>query len=591
MAEDFAKKVSDALDNAIRSAKQRRLDDERVRLLSTVGQDVAQMLTPVISEMAQSARMNKEEMRDAMFEALGMLNSRELNIDTKPLIDAIQEAMGGMKLPEPKVHITTPPIKIPPLQLPDDMEIKGFLEFMGIFKNSSKEPISVQIRDKDGKPVDITAGFAPIGGGGGGGFRRVIIDDIRASSSSVIDQALGAVKVTGNLSASLSLDYGSGEIGANTPRFVMATDAVASVYITGANGTLGAAIVDSSGVAYSGSNPVPVSIITGSINFSTITSTDGVATQDLPAFLGMNFGFNGSTWDRLRTNNGDAAGAMRVAFATDSVASVAGTVVVSSITATVAANLVDSSGVAYSGSNPVPVAGAVTVSGNITSTGAYLLNGDGSYRDTMPISGTVVVSSVTATIAAMNVDSSGVGYSGSNPFPITIVSGALTSTIVVGASAEGVADDGSAPVQQGGISRQANPTAIAGGSVTKFSSDDLGRQLYRPVQVRDLTITAYTSIANGTEATLLAASAGSMHDLIYIMMSNSSDAAVIVDVRGVTGGNIQMSVSVPANGVAGVSLPVPLPPSSGDTGNNWTIDMPDITGTTVYVSALFSREV
>jgi len=52
-----------------------------------------------------------------------------------------------------------------------------------------------------------------------------------------------------------------------------------------------------------------------------------------------------------------------------------------------------------------------------------------------------------------------------------------------------------------------------------------------------------------------------------------------------------MSIQVPANGTAGVSIPVPYPQSASDTGNNWTADIPDITGTTVYLSALFSREV
>ena len=189
-------------------------------------------------------------------------------------------------------------------------------------------------------------------------------------------------------------------------------------------------------------------------------------------------------------------------------------------------------------------------------------------------------------------DSSGIGYSGSNPLPITVVSGALTSTIVVGDTLDDAADDGAAPVKMGGIARTANRTAVSAGDRVSATMDDLGRQLMRPVQVRDLTITAYASIANGTEATLLAASAGNFHDLMYIMLANSSDAAVLVDIRAVTAGNIFATVAVPANGTAGISLGgMPAPGSGADTGNNWTIDMPDITGTTVYVTALFSREI
>jgi hypothetical protein len=125
----------------------------------------------------------------------------------------------------------------------------------------------------------------------------------------------------------------------------------------------------------------------------------------------------------------------------------------------------------------------------------------------------------------------------------------------------------------------------------KASFDDLGRQLTR-TQVRDLLSTAYVSLTTGTETTLLSATAGFYYDLVYIMGANASDAVATVDIRGVTGGNILMTLVVPPYGTAGVSLPTPLPQTGSDgTGNNWTADMNDITGTTVYVSALFSKEV
>jgi hypothetical protein len=234
---------------------------------------------------------------------------------------------------------------------------------------------------------------------------------------------------------------------------------------------------------------------------------------------------------------------------------------VTGITNSVASALIDSTGVQYSGSNPVPISGSVSVSGSIASVNAYLINGDGSYRDTVPISGSVSLS------------------------------GSLTSTVVTGPTPVDANDDGTAPVQIGGIARIANPTAVSAGDVVKPTFDDLGRQTFRPVQVRDLIVTAYVSLTNGTETTLLAASVGSFHDLIYILGANNSDAAVTVDIRPVTAGNVVMSIQIPANGTAGVATPVPYPQSASDTGNNWTADMGDITGTTVYLSALFTREV
>ena len=83
--------------------------------------------------------------------------------------------------------------------------------------------------------------------------------------------------------------------------------------------------------------------------------------------------------------------------------------------------------------------------------------------------------------------------------------------------------------------------------------------------------------------------AGSYLDLIYVMGANNSDAAVTVDIRAVTAGNVMMTLQIPANGTAGIACPVPLP--QDETGNNWTADMADITGTSVYLTALFSREI
>lgn len=169
------------------------------------------------------------------------------------------------------------------------------------------------------------------------------------------------------------------------------------------------------------------------------------------------------------------------------------------------------------------------------------------------------------------------------------LSGALSSAVAVGPSAVGVVDDGNAPLQSGGIARTTNPTKVTDGQVVKSTHDAIGRQLIRPVQVRGLVSSAYVSITNGTETTLLAGVAGVYLDLIYLMGTNNSDAAVTVDIRAVTAGNIQTSIRIPANGTAGVSLPVPIP--QDETGNNWTADLPDITGTTVTLSALFSREL
>ncbi|MEK6828664.1 MAG: hypothetical protein AABY15_00935 [Nanoarchaeota archaeon] len=180
------------------------------------------------------------------------------------------------------------------------------------------------------------------------------------------------------------------------------------------------------------------------------------------------------------------------------------------------------------------------------------------------------------------------GYPNPMPMRISTIADVRMSTASSGDIAHDSADSGN-PVKIGGMARTTNPTAVANSDRVNAIFDDLGRQVMRPLQVRDLITTAYISITTGTETTLLAGVASTLHDLIYIMCTNESDAAVTIDFRSGTAGAIVCSVRAPANGTAGVALPVPIP--QVEAAQAWTADLPDITGTTVDISALFSKEV
>lgn len=246
---------------------------------------------------------------------------------------------------------------------------------------------------------------------------------------------------------------------------------------------------------------------------------------------------------------------------------VADSVYITGASGTIASNIVDSTGVAYSGSNPVPMTLAVS---NATSTiNATLVDSTGAYRGTLPVAvvaGSAAIGSVT-------------------------VNGSTNSIIAVGATLHGVADIGSAPQKVGGIVMTANPTAESGGDVTNFRADDIGRQINRPIQVRDLIRTAYASLSTNTETTLLTATSGAFLDLVWVKFSNTSSGAVTVDLRDSTAGSIVDTYEIPANGVVGISMAVPYP--QGNQGNAWTVDFndSDVSNTTVYVSGLFSQEV
>lgn len=513
-------KISEMLQQALQAKNQKSEAEMRARLMETVGADLVTSLTPFLKELAGSRESMLEDFKQAM---------QELNIEIPPAHITIPEIkVPAFKIPEfpkipaPQITYRAPDIKIP--EFPQEMKIEGWVNFMGYDKGLLSNPLPVQIRDADGKPVSLPGLFTALanvmGGRGGGGSM--------GSAKTDFFTLKGIMDPSGNLYSS--------------------TNPIPVTIASGGTATSASALVDSSGVQYSGSNPLPVAISSGAGATSAVNIVDSTG---IP-FEGAN---------PMPTYQATAP------------------------TFSSAAALVDSSGVQYSGSNPL----SVTISGAPATSASNIVDSSGAaYSGSNPIPVTIATGS-NNTVAAANVDSTGVQYSGSNPFPVTMVTSSVASTVVTGPSTVGTVDDGSAPVQVSGIARQANPTAVAAGAVVKSTHDDLGRQVMRPMQVRDLIATAYVQITNGTETTLKSAVAGAYLDLIYIMASNNSDAATTVDIRQVTGGNVIMTLQVPANGVSGVSLPVPIPQM--DTGNNWTADMSDITGTTISLSALFSQEV
>lgn len=141
-----------------------------------------------------------------------------------------------------------------------------------------------------------------------------------------------------------------------------------------------------------------------------------------------------------------------------------------------------------------------------------------------------------------------------------------------------------------GLARQTNPTAVADGAAVKASFDDLGRQVIVPHQVRDLVTTAYTAVTTGTEASLIAAGgSGVFLDLIQIVAANTSDGTVSLDFRDATAGGIVFSVQCPASATTGFVPAVPYPQNVANLP--WTVDMNDVSTTTVNVSALFIKNV
>lgn len=331
------------------------------------------------------------------------------------------------------------------------------------------------------------------------------------------------------------------------------------------SGSSSISLVNSDGAYYNSDNPLP---ITGSISTSpgaTFYASDAIGSVNLIQVGG----------NSIVVGTGYQDNALRVVNATDAVTSV-------NIMASGTALEVRQVSGASNSSNITQIGGNAIVVGTGYQDNAIRVVHATDAIASVNIVGNIAaldVKQVSGSIDSVNIISSAT----------LTVTGSLTSSVVVGPTVADAADDGNAPIQMGGIARTANPTAVSGNDVVKATFDDLGRQLVRPVQVRDLIQTARATLTNGTETTLLAGSSGVFNDLIYVMAANNSDAAVSVDFRAATGANIQFTIQIPASGTAGVSLPVPIPQDvAADT---WTADMSDITGTTVSISALFSKEV
>lgn len=561
MHKDPLQLANEALDKAIDTEKRNKA------FLTSIGPSIVNALSPALEGLKEAVSKLKVDVKPIVevnpeFKIpKAEVTVNQDPIDTSGIERALRDAFGNFRLPESKINYN-PNIQVPPMKWPEgNMPIEGIVTLKGVDRTS---PLPVELRDSKGNPVSLDVQNYIGGSGGGKGIVKVsgiinsaLSDYINADNRLRVSVETGGSGLTDAelRAAHLDVQQLSGSVdsvnivSSVTLEALQLSGSIYSVKVTGFDTSVAASIVDSSGVGYSGSNPLPVTAsITGSITSSGayLLNGDGVYRDTIP---------------------------------------VQGTVTVSDITNSIKTALIDSTGVQYSGANPLPTYNAgiatATQSFNLVDSTAVAYSGS----NPVPV---LIAGTSTATTSVYVVDSSGVGYNGSNQFPVT-VNGATNSVIAVGPVASDGTEDNSAPLKMGGVARQANPTAVSAGDMVSATMDDLGRQVMRPVQVRDLIQTAYASVTTGTETTLYQSASGVFSDLIYIMCSNQSDVATYIDIRSGTANGIVMTVEVPASGTAGVSLPVPIPQDVA--ANTWTVDMPDITGTTINVSALFSKEV
>ena len=513
------------------------MDDKQIkRLAELLGQSFAETMEPMMADIKDELSKNQDGL-ESVVQAIS-----DITIDV-PEVNIPEIRIPTIHVPEARVTVNTPATKFP--------EFPKFPEQRPIFSDVNlKNPLPVILTDREGRPYTAEQ----IIQSGGGGFKMINIGDVAASAYARMQNADGRLRVSvetggsgltdtelratavpvsqvSGASWSTSSSIDAQTITLQTQQVSGATDSVSVIGTVPVSGTFWQATQPVSGTFFQGTQPVSVA------------STLGVDQV------------SGANWSTNIIGTVPVSGTF---FQATQPVSVALTLGVDQV-----------SGATWSTS----VIGSVAVTGPLTDTQVRATS--------LPVEQVSGSNWSTSVVTALP--------TGANTIGAVTLSGALTSAVVTGPSAVGTVDDGTAPVQIAGIARQANPTAITAGGVVKSTHDDLGRQVFRAHQVRDLISTARAVLTTGTETTLLAAVAGSFLDLVSVMCANNSDAATSVDLRAVTAGNIVQTIQVPANGTAGWAPQTPWP--QDETGNAWSADLPDITGTTISISALFSREV
>jgi hypothetical protein len=353
-----------------------------------------------------------------------------------------------INVPEPKVTVnipkTEPPIvNIPPF--PERMDVTGTVGLTGIDK---KTPLPVMMMDAAGKPMSFSQG-----GGGGGRADFFTIKDIQNSTGGSLIDVDGNLKVSGNFSVTSSVTSTIAQIGNSDGDFSV-------------------------------SNPLP---ITGSISTTpgaTFYASDAVGSVNVIQSVPID----------VRQVSG-------VSFSTDVLSMPA--VTVTSITNSVAATLIDSSGVGYSGSNPLPITGNITTSsgpvgqGDEATAARVVIAGNSAASVSATQVGTwniTTLTGITNSVASAIIDSSGVQYSTSNPFPVVITSGAAATSASNIVDSSGVAYSGSNPVPVTGTVAVSGVTGSIGATI--LNGEGVSRDTWGSSQVGTWNIATLTGITN-----------------------------------------------------------------------------------------------
>jgi len=129
-----------------KEAMKNQLESERRMLVSSIGKEIAQLITPALEQMAKANQVTLANMRD-------MISQIQIEVPQAPEVN-----IPPITVPRPVVNITTPEVKIPQINVPESKI--SFPESMSVTMDSvdRSKPLPVLMMGTDGKPMSFSMG-------------------------------------------------------------------------------------------------------------------------------------------------------------------------------------------------------------------------------------------------------------------------------------------------------------------------------------------------------------------------------------------------------------------------------------------------
>lgn len=274
---ELLRQTDAALRKAVDDARNKRNEEDRKFLVSSIGSDLAQTLEPVLNRIADNNRLTKEELKQALSEIKVEapkvdVPKAEVSVTIPPIVvpeprvtvNVPEVKIPAIKIPEikvprPEVTVNVPEIKLPQINIPE--QIVKFPAKMKLDVHRS-DPIPVILTDNNNRTYSIEQFISGVGGGGGGGglmkgqdpggaMRPLEVDEngnlrvdlvsgisvsteINASTTLDVRQVSGSVHSVNVLQmAGTDTAVNSGVANAGTLRVVHVTDVALSSAVTG----------------------------------------------------------------------------------------------------------------------------------------------------------------------------------------------------------------------------------------------------------------------------------------------------------------------------------------------------------------------